>query len=162
MACLLAIESIFEADFLDCSYGFPPGRSTHQAIRQICQHVQAGFMAVYDADLTKPHVPLIKTLEAPIADRQIIKLIQGELKGSGNRTRGRRGRGRRTGRGRPRGAAITPAGQHLPAPDGPLVVQCQRAVQKIQCPSGAPCRRLCHPWPGISANRYRRLWKGSL
>ena len=31
MATLLILEPIFEADFLDCSYGFRPGRSAHQA-----------------------------------------------------------------------------------------------------------------------------------
>jgi len=56
-ACLLVIEPIFEADFLDCSYGFRPGRSTHQAVRQICQHIKAGFTAVYDADLTNASTP---------------------------------------------------------------------------------------------------------
>ena len=29
MATLLILEPIFEADFLDCSYGFRPGRSAH-------------------------------------------------------------------------------------------------------------------------------------
>ena len=32
MATLLILEPIFEADFLDCSYGFRPGRSVHQAL----------------------------------------------------------------------------------------------------------------------------------
>ena len=32
MATLLILEPIFEADFEDCSYGFRPGRSAHQAL----------------------------------------------------------------------------------------------------------------------------------
>jgi len=44
-------EPIFEADFEDCSYGFRPCRSAHQALEEIRGHVQAGYQAVYDADL---------------------------------------------------------------------------------------------------------------
>jgi RNA-directed DNA polymerase len=34
MATLLILEPIFEADFLDCSYRFRPGRSAHQALKR--------------------------------------------------------------------------------------------------------------------------------
>jgi RNA-directed DNA polymerase len=51
MATLLILEPIFEEDFEDCSYGFRPGRSAHQALEEIRGHVQAGYQAVYDADL---------------------------------------------------------------------------------------------------------------
>jgi len=47
----LILEPIFEADFLDCSYGFRPGRSAHQALEEIRGHIQAGYQVVYDADL---------------------------------------------------------------------------------------------------------------
>ena len=50
MAALLILESIFEQDFEDCSYGFRPGRSAHQALGEIRGHLQAGYQAVYDAD----------------------------------------------------------------------------------------------------------------
>ena len=43
MATLLILEPIFEADFLDCSYGFRPGRSAHQALQEIRGHLQAGY-----------------------------------------------------------------------------------------------------------------------
>src|SRR2546427_48530 len=51
MAVLLILEPIFEADFEDCSYGFRPGRSAHQALEQIRQHLLEGKSSVYDADL---------------------------------------------------------------------------------------------------------------
>jgi RNA-directed DNA polymerase len=35
MAALLILEPIFEADFVDCSYGFRPRRSAHQALQEI-------------------------------------------------------------------------------------------------------------------------------
>ena len=80
-AVLLVLEPIFEADFLDSSYGFRPGRNAHQAIDAIRQHLAAGFREVYDADLksyfdTIPHDALIKCLERRIADRSVLKLIR--------------------------------------------------------------------------------------
>jgi RNA-directed DNA polymerase len=51
MATLLILEPIFEADFEDCSYGFRPERSAHQALEEIRGHIKAGYQAVYDADL---------------------------------------------------------------------------------------------------------------
>jgi len=80
-AALLMLEPIFEADFLDSSYGFRPGRNAHQAIDTICQHVTAGFQEIYDADLksyfdTIPHDSLIKCLERRIADRSVLRLIR--------------------------------------------------------------------------------------
>jgi RNA-directed DNA polymerase len=50
-AVLLILEPIFEADFEDCSYGFRPGRSAHDALRAIPAHLKEGKTAVYDADL---------------------------------------------------------------------------------------------------------------
>jgi RNA-directed DNA polymerase len=80
-AVLLVIEPIFEADFLDSSFGFRPGRNAHQAIDAIRQYLSAGFTEVYDADLksyfdTIPHDALNKCLERRIADRKVLKLIR--------------------------------------------------------------------------------------
>jgi len=81
MATLLILEPIFEADFLDCSYGFRPGRSAHQALAEIRGHLRAGYQAVYDADLkgyfdSIPHDKLQACLRMRIADRQVLKLIR--------------------------------------------------------------------------------------
>ena len=80
-AALLILEPIFEADFLDSSFGFRPGRSAHQAIEKIGQHLAAGQRAVYDADLqayfdTIPHDNLMKCLQRRIADRSVLTLIR--------------------------------------------------------------------------------------
>ena len=40
MAVVLVIEPIFEADFLDCSYGFRPERSAHDALLEVRQNLQ--------------------------------------------------------------------------------------------------------------------------
>jgi len=80
-ACLLILEPIFEADFLDCSFGFRPGRNAHQALRTIHDDLASGFTAVYDADLVGyfdsiPHNQLLKALSRRIADRSVLHLIR--------------------------------------------------------------------------------------
>jgi RNA-directed DNA polymerase len=81
MAVLLVIEPIFEAEFLDCSYGFRPERSAHGALEQVRTNLQTGRDEVYDADLSSyfdsiPHDPLMAQLERRIADRSVLKLIR--------------------------------------------------------------------------------------
>ncbi len=81
MATLLILEPIFEADFLDCSYGFRPGRSAHQALEEIRGHLQAGYQVVYDADLKSyfdsiPHSQLLACLRVRVVDRSVLKLIR--------------------------------------------------------------------------------------
>jgi RNA-directed DNA polymerase len=81
MAVLLVIEPIFEADFLDSSFGFRPDRNAHQAVDAIAGHLQQGFREVYDADLkgyfdTIPHDQLMKCVERRISDRSVLKLIR--------------------------------------------------------------------------------------
>ncbi len=81
MATLLILEPIFEADFLDCSFGFRSGRSAHQALEEIRAHIKAGKTAIYDADLksyfdTIPHDKLMAGLATRIADGAVMKLIR--------------------------------------------------------------------------------------
>jgi RNA-directed DNA polymerase len=85
MAVLLILEPIFEADFLEVSYGFRPGKSAHQALAAIKRNLEEGYTAVYDADLasyfdTIPHNKLMAALEMRIADRSVLKLIRMWLK----------------------------------------------------------------------------------
>ena len=85
MAALLILEPIFEADFLDCSYGFRPGRSAHDALKEIHKNLREGRRAVYDADLSGyfdsiPHDKLMKCLQMRITDRSVLKLIKMWLK----------------------------------------------------------------------------------
>lgn len=81
MATLLILEPIFEADFEDCSYGFRPGRSAHEALEEIRTHLKNGYQAVYDADLkgyfdSIPHDKLMACLRMRVADRSVLKLIR--------------------------------------------------------------------------------------
>jgi RNA-directed DNA polymerase len=85
MALLLIVEPIFEADFLNCSFGFRPGRSAHQALEEIRKNIQQGRQEVYDADLqsyfdTIPHEKLMACVQKRIADGSVLKLIRMWLK----------------------------------------------------------------------------------
>src|SRR5262249_54913312 len=50
-AAKLVLEPIYEADFLDCSYGFRPKRSAHQALEAIRAGANRGRVWVVDADI---------------------------------------------------------------------------------------------------------------
>jgi RNA-directed DNA polymerase len=114
MAVLLVLEPIFEADFLDSSYGFRPGRSAHQAIEAIQQYLAHGLREVYDADLksyfdTISHENLLKCLEQRIADRSVLALVRAWLRTPVLET-DEQGRttGSRPKQGTPQGGVISP------------------------------------------------------
>jgi RNA-directed DNA polymerase len=81
MAALLILEPIFEADFLDCSYGFRPSRSAKDALAEIQVNLRQGRRAVYDADLkgyfdSIPHEKLLACVRMRVVDRSVLKLIR--------------------------------------------------------------------------------------
>jgi RNA-directed DNA polymerase len=113
-AAKLILEPIFEADFLECSYGYRPKRSPKDALRQIESNLRAGYTAVYDADLqayfdTIPHDKLMKAVERRVADRSVLSLIRMWL---GAPVEDRDENGRRTvsrsKQGTPQGGVISP------------------------------------------------------
>ncbi len=113
-AVLLILEPIFEADFLDSSYGFRPGKNAHQAIDAIGQDVAAGLTEVYDADLksyfdTIPHDALLKCLEVRIADRSVLRRIRQWLEAPVVETdENGRTKANRPKQGTPQGGVISP------------------------------------------------------
>lgn len=84
-AAKAVLEPIFEADFLDCSYGFRPQRSAHQALAAIEAEVNRGRVWVVDADIAsffdsiRPEV-LRQALAERISDRKVLGLIMGWLR----------------------------------------------------------------------------------
>jgi group II intron reverse transcriptase/maturase len=82
MATKLVIEPIFETNFLECSHGFRPGRSTHDAIRVIDKTITfKGQAIVIDADMTgffdniRQDI-LLKLVKRRIADPRVLRLIR--------------------------------------------------------------------------------------
>jgi RNA-directed DNA polymerase len=84
-AALLILEPIFEADFLECSFGFRPGRNAHEAVEAIRRNIEEKRQEIYDADLssyfdTIDHELLMSQVQRRIADRSVLKLIRMWLK----------------------------------------------------------------------------------
>lgn len=80
------LSAIYEADFLDCSYGFRPGRSAHQALRTIHKAILMERVDwILDADIRRffdsvDHGWLLRMIEHRIADPRILRLIRQWLK----------------------------------------------------------------------------------
>jgi RNA-directed DNA polymerase len=111
-AVLLVIEPIFEADFLDCSHGFRPGRKAWEALDQIRTNLREGRREIYDADLSGyfdsiPHDQLMQKVERRIADRSVLKLIRMWLKAPVVEEQGPP-TGKRSRKGTPQGGVISP------------------------------------------------------
>jgi len=112
MAALLVLDPIFEADFMDCSHGFRPGRRAHGALRQIRGNLQQGRQQVYDADLSSyfdsiDHGKLLDKVQRRISDRSVLKLIRMWLK-SPVVEKGDKGGGSPSKKGTPQGGVISP------------------------------------------------------
>ncbi len=85
MATKLVIEPIFEADFVDCSYGFRPKRSAKMALETVRKACNNKGYYVVDADIKSyfdniNHDKLMLLLEQRLSDRRVLKLIRNWLK----------------------------------------------------------------------------------
>src|SRR5919198_807994 len=75
------LEAIYEQDFLDCSYGFRPGRGAHDAVRTLKQSVDGGKVRwIFEADIVSffdslDRTELMKMLEVRVADGSLLRLI---------------------------------------------------------------------------------------
>jgi RNA-directed DNA polymerase len=81
MATKLVIEPIFEADFLECSYGFRPKRSALQALEIIRKSGNRGYNFVIDADIRRffdsiDQCKLMELVKERISDRRVLKLLR--------------------------------------------------------------------------------------
>lgn len=113
-AVLLILEPIFEADFQDCSHGFRPGRSAHDAIRAIGEELKQGRCAVYDADLAGyfdsiPHDKLMACIRMRVTDGSVLKLIRMWLTAPVEEAgEGKKPTVKRNDKGTPQGGVISP------------------------------------------------------
>lgn len=104
------LNAIYEADFLDCSYGFRPGRSAHQALLALHRAIMSERVNwVFDADIRRffdsvDHGWLLRMVEHRIADPRVLRLIRQWLE-AGVLENGVRSE---TVEGTPQGAGISP------------------------------------------------------
>jgi RNA-directed DNA polymerase len=80
------LNAIFEPNFLDCSYGFRPGKSCHQALKQLDNAIMdKPVNHLIDADIRSffdnvDHNWMMKMLEEKIADKNFLRIIKKFLK----------------------------------------------------------------------------------
>jgi RNA-directed DNA polymerase len=80
-AVVMAVEPIYEQDFLNCSYGFRPGRSAHMALQAIWQQVMDfGGCWLVEVDIRKffdtlEHAHLRAFLRQRVRDGVLLRLI---------------------------------------------------------------------------------------
>jgi len=116
-AVKLVIEPIFEADLEPNAYGYRPGRSAIDAVKQVETLLRAGHTDIVDADLSKyfdtiPHGDLMQSVARRIVDRNVLHLIKMWLKAPVEETDGdgkrRMSGGKRSSCGTPQGGIISP------------------------------------------------------
>ncbi len=108
-AAKLVIEPIFEADMLECSFGFRPGRSAHDALQVLVDEAWRGKRWIVESDVANcfeaiPHSQLMSAIEERIVDRNVLKLLRAMLRAGVMEDRAVR----RTGAGTPQGGVISP------------------------------------------------------
>ena len=87
-AVVMLLEPIYEQDFLDCSYGFRPGRSAHQALKSFrdqTMNCRAKGGWVLEVDIRKffdnlEHGHLRQFLQLRVRDGVLLRLIDKWLK----------------------------------------------------------------------------------
>jgi RNA-directed DNA polymerase len=80
-AVVMALEPLYEQDFQDCSYGFRPGHSAHQALQALWQQVMTmGGCWIVEVDIRKffdvlDHAHLRNLLQQRVRDGVLLRLI---------------------------------------------------------------------------------------
>lgn len=110
MALAKILNAVYEPMFLDCSFGFRPNRSAHDALKILNQYVEKrNINYIVDADIKGffdhvDHQWLMRFLEHRIADRNLLRLIVRFLKAGVMEA----GIIRNTPEGTPQGGVISP------------------------------------------------------
>jgi RNA-directed DNA polymerase len=81
----LVLEPIFEADFLPCSYGFRPGRRTHDAVAEVHHFASRSYEWVVEGDIKAcfdeiSHPALMDRVRRRVGDKRVLALVKAFLK----------------------------------------------------------------------------------
>jgi RNA-directed DNA polymerase len=79
-AILQVLTPIFDPGFSESSFGFRPGRSAHEAAKQVQSHIRAGYRQCVDMDLSKffdrvQHDVLMARVSRKVSDNRLLALI---------------------------------------------------------------------------------------
>ena len=75
------LEAVYEQDFCDCSYGFRPGRSAHDAVRELVKATKPGRASwILEADIVSffdgvVRRQLVEMLQARVPDGSLLRLV---------------------------------------------------------------------------------------
>ena len=84
-AVKIVLEPVFEAGMLDCSFGFRPGRSAHDALQVLIDECWRGRRWVVETDIAScfsaiPHDKLMQAVQERICDQPVLKLLRAMLR----------------------------------------------------------------------------------
>jgi RNA-directed DNA polymerase len=84
-AVMQVLQCRWDRTFSQHSYGFRPGRSAHQAVKQAQHYIAEGYRFVVDLDLEKffdrvNHDQLMAKIAERISDKRLLKLIRAFLR----------------------------------------------------------------------------------
>lgn len=83
-AVMQVLQGQWDSTFSAHSYGFRPGRSAHQAVKQAQEYIGSGYHWVVDLDLEKffdrvNHDVLMARIAKRVSDKRVLSLIRGYL-----------------------------------------------------------------------------------
>ncbi len=84
-AIVQVLTPLIDPTFSDSSYGYRPGRSQHQAVRKVQEHIKSGRKVVVDVDLSKffdriNHDLMMTLLGQRVSEKALLKLIASYLR----------------------------------------------------------------------------------
>ena len=105
------LGKVYEPLFSDHSYGYRPGRSAHDAVRQMQSYVSAGYRHVVDVDISRffdevNHDVLMHRISEQVSEKAVLRLIGTYLR-AGKLSADNR-KIRHNGKGIPQGGPLSP------------------------------------------------------